>query len=1084
MNRWLSSGILLASFGTFAFAESSGPALIQRLLDSNSCSQAFHQLWNRANPSNQLDVAAFNRDHYAPEVVPCPQKGDAPPLYVVLYGFLSRERYSPDPQYETPNPSELFFADRPPAATRPWDMPAIAVFTADGREIQPFGGANCLLPPGRIADINGDGFVERADHASYGVSGIPSVAVLEIAVVADPPRPLLSVLFNWGDDEWTYRFSDPDGNGVFDVELGPKTPRGLVPKISYAWDPESRSYVGPDGKPGDHFRRLDPSARPFDVFERLKAEGLAFPHDPDFKDPQRMPECPWERRNKAKPRPEDLSRPYRSASLVNLSFDETLRFMGGGRNAREIEQAAILTNQIPEAFWSLPPKEAALAFVDANRYPVHRDIYALAVDGRDGRQPPDACAIAVSLVFDKSYSDVDDHFFLRVDPERSYVAYSRTENGGGMFFSLGESRPSHDFRLCELDYPDARHLAHVLWWLDRVRTHREYPPESLGSMFSTADGRTHLDFRAADGTPLFQQTGSLWFSHVAERWNGDYSPEVFLNLAAFLFYDPLRERLGDRWSSQAPGKPAASCRPSDAAGPPPQPPALPPLASTFIDLFTPGQTALSLAIARDAIRAAGESAATDLAPPLSALLAQLPILPPRRTRNDVEADLARVEAIMPSDPAWAESQSIKNRLRDELMASHRDAGANDFHSLSIAIELSLRQIRSANDLDTLEAWSRTEDPGADWAIRRLRFLDHDRYVQTLDWWVHNSDGHRARHAFNLLSRENPARAGTTAAAPSLESRDDLATAAFVQLARATNMPDGPPRIDALLRLVLSTNSHWDERGRAIDLLVPPCQPLRHPHPEIDEALVRLMAPDLADKTINFTLGKACLALARRGRTETFESMANTLASLNDPTVYTYVLQALVHLAQLDPAQLNPRLLDILRPQLRHTNNSLRELLLAAWAADLRDLAPDVERIATSGPDDYESERANSYGGKPSAVDDRFHLARQIAALWSEPDPATQANLLLAFGFHQAPGLSVNPRPEQSARMEADLARLYQTLSPQQLLQANDFAAWLRSSQIDLERAEKDPRAMFLDRFIAVVSSPAALPDPPGPASSP
>ncbi len=1035
------------------FTSLPGSKLVDLLAHSPTASRAFHELWNRNNPSNQLDFASFESKHYAPDVIVCPQENGEPPLTLVLYGFLPRERFSSDPRYETPRPEELFGPKGNHLPPRPWDLPAIAVYTADGREIEPFGGDNCLDPPGRIADLNGDGLVERADHANCHVPGISSVSVLEVAGVAPTLRPLLTVLFNWGADEWTYRFADADNNGILEIELGPKTRRGMTPKTTYSWDPESRTYVGPDGAPGDHFRRLNTSTDAFDHFDRLKAENLSFPPDPDYEDPKRMPECPWERRGMVKPNPEDLSRPYRYASLQNLSSDELLHYMGGGRNARDLEQSTILSNHVPSTFWSLPPKEAAFTFAHGNRYPIHRDLYALAIDDRDGQSPPDTCSIAVSQIHNKSYSDVDTHYFLRVDPERSYLAYSRPENGSGMFFSLGESQPTFDFRLCELDYADARHIAHVLWWLDRVRSHRDNPPDTFGSTMSTADGRTSLDFRSADGSLLFRRDGTLWSDHIAERWQEDYSPEVFLNLADHLFYRSLRDRLGERWSAQTPD--------------------LPPLTASLLNLFTPDQTSLSLAIARDAIRAAGEAADPSHEAPLAALLAQIPDLPPKRTRQDIEAELEPLKDLLPSDPDWASSQPLKDRLHDELFASYRDTGANDFHSLQSAIELSLRQIRSAHDLDTLHTWARTDEPGADWAIRRLRHLDHDRYVETLEWWVHHSTSHRARHAFNLLARENSTRAGETAAEPSVATRDDLAAAAFTQLARATDMPDGPPRIEALIRVALSTNSDWKERGRAIDLLAPPDQPLKYPDPEIDETLLRLMDPALADETINFTLGKACLALARRGRTNTFDSMADTLVSLEDPSVYPYVLQALVQLAQLDPARFHPRLADLLRPQFRHTNQSIPELLMAVWIADLRELQPDIERIATSGPDDYESERAHSCGGHPSDVDDRFHLARKIASLWNEEDPATKARLLLAFGFHQAPKLSVNPRPEQTFRMETELSRLSPTLSPDHRRQVTEFIEWLRSTQINSASLDQDPRAAFLTRAASIL-----LPPPP------
>lgn len=1041
----------------------SGPELARLLPDPIAGPRAFHELWNRAHPTSHVDIAAFERNHYDPEVVVCPQEDGAPPLYVVLYGFLDRARPSWEPRYEISNPSELFDPGgiRPPP--RPWDLPAIAVFTSDGAEIKPFGGNNCLNPPGRMADLNGDGFVERADHSNYGIAGIDHAAALEIVAVAPVLRPLLAVLYNWEDDEWTYRFTDADGDGVFGVELGPKTPRGMRAKIAYAWDPATRSYVGPAGTDGDHFRRLDAAVDPFRELERLKKNGLSFPSDPDFADERLLAGTSWERKGLEPPKPEDLSGPYRKTSLRNLTDAEILRYMGDGKNASELEQAARLTNHSPNAFWTMPPKEAALALVDANRSPLHRDLYALAADDRDGGVPPDVCSVAFTYVSDKSYFDVDEHFFLRADPKRSYLAFAKSENGGLVFFNFIRHRPVYDFRLCELDYVEARHWVHVLWWLDRVRSHRANPPESSGTAWSSADGKGGLVFRDAAGETVFRREGTLWCDHAAERWTDDYSPEVFLNIASFLFVSAFPDRLGERWSGLAPRPEVRSCGFDASACSPPETGAFPEQTAAFLDLFVPDQTALSLAIAREAVRAAGHFADASLEPRLAKILDSLPVPAPKRSRKDLQAEIDRLRSIPPSDPGWPDAQDRQSALHDELMAGYRDTGADDVQSLRDAITLSLRMIRSANELDALQAWACTRDPGAAWALQRLRDLDRPRYVAALEWWVSNSSKNWARQAFDAIACEDAPRASEIARNIAADSRPDLAVTSFAQLSQANELPDGPQRIAALIRVALATNSHWQERGRAIEWLVPPDQPLKYPGPEIDEALVQLLDPARADAIVNWTLGKACMALARRERADAFDAMADVLVSLEDPLVYDDVLDALVQLAQVDPPRFNPRLRKILRPQLRRTNKRVTSLLMAAWSADLRKLKPDVERIATSGPDDYESERAHCCGGDESPVDDRFHLARQIAALWNEDDPATEARLLLAFGFHRIPDVSGAPSSASAARLDAELRRLARTMTPAQLAQANAFLDGLRPAQPDPESAGQTARAEFVER---------------------
>ena len=103
---------------------------MQRLLDERTRSPAFYELWRRARPAKDKDYAAFLKKHYDPRVVVCPQDGGAPPMYVVLYGFLERYRFEAD--YDIPNPKELF----PPRRTADWplelDEPGLEAFAADG----------------------------------------------------------------------------------------------------------------------------------------------------------------------------------------------------------------------------------------------------------------------------------------------------------------------------------------------------------------------------------------------------------------------------------------------------------------------------------------------------------------------------------------------------------------------------------------------------------------------------------------------------------------------------------------------------------------------------------------------------------------------------------------------------------------------------------------------------------------------------------------------------------------------------------------------------------------------------------------
>ncbi len=94
--------------------------------------------------------------------------------------------------------------------------------------------------------------------------------------------------------------------------------------------------------------------------------------------------------------------------------------------------------------------------------------------------------------------------------------------------------------------------------------------------------------------------------------------------------------------------------------------------------------------------------------------------------------------------------------------------------------------------------------------------------------------------------------------------------------------------------------------------------------------------------------------------------------------------------------MNPRLSQILKAEFGTTNRSLPDILKIAFRNNLRDLLPDVERLATESPNDYESSLAYSSGGEPKPVEGRLHLARKISDVWRADDPVTRIRTLLAY----------------------------------------------------------------------------------------
>jgi hypothetical protein len=91
--------------------------------------------------------------------------------------------------------------------------------------------------------------------------------------------------------------------------------------------------------------------------------------------------------------------------------------------------------------------------------------------------------------------------------------------------------------------------------------------------------------------------------------------------------------------------------------------------------------------------------------------------------------------------------------------------------------------------------------------------------------------------------------------------------------------------------------------------------------------------------------------------------------------------------------LRPQLIQYLRTQLtniRLSHFSPRQLFECAWRADLRELAPDLQKLATESP--AENEQSLVYAKPGSDVNCKFHAARAILTAWRETDRLTKIKL--------------------------------------------------------------------------------------------
>ena len=997
------------------FAKLSGKELIQRLTDEKSRSRAFYELWRRSEPGKDEGYDDFEEGHDEPTVVVCPQEKGAPPIYIVLCGFLGRSDTALREGYTVEKPNELFPSPPGLPSRTPSDKPLIEAFTADGRRIDPFDGNNVL--DGVLADINADGMIDRVEVTNYWVeAGVNDSQALTVSTAKPKAQPLFAVLLNWGADEWTFRLTDQDGDRISDIEAGPRTVAGFKPKAVWKWDRAKHEYAGPAGKAGDHFRVIN-AANIREELQRLKTAKLTFPKDPDAvadsnaDAPEPAPATP------AAPRGE----PYHYSSLKGATDAELFRFMARGKSEFDREYEAKIKNRLPDGFWTMDAKEAALALINANRTDAHRAHYQIAIDDRDKAEPPARCTITFSDSSSRCYNAVDAQYFLRVDPQESYLAYARSWAGGVVFYSAVHDQPAFDLRLCPLRYEDARKIAEVIWWLDRVRSRSTRSDNSLGGMHSTADGGGKLTLRA-DARTLIEHSETLWSGFLSERWSEDYKHETFLNFAAYLIADALPARLGNDWSQFEPKHQQNVIARQNSAPTytDEERKRLRDLGERFLTWFTPDQDRIFFSIVAEAAELAASFAIDSAAERLRAIESALPPPGPKK-RTFGEAFAERDKLPYPWDVKDREKRKeIEQRraaLDAEIDSILHDSGTDSAEYLRQRTALALRQLAAVNDAEQLHAWAISETEGGQWAFQRLAQIDRKRYAEALDSLMRQADGKWARQFFAELMQTDPARAAAIARDLPPDRKDALAVSAFLLLRDAENVPDEAKRVATIIQIMHEPKSGWEERGRAIDLLIPPEAPLRYPGREIDDALLKLLEPEQADEILNFTMEKACHALALRGRTDLFDRLAEQAGTRR------ISFGSLISLAKADPPRFNPRLIAILKPHLSHTNTHMSEILWAIWSADLRELLPDLERLATHSADEYEDRKARSSGGPVSPVNGRFHLARKIVSLWRETDALTRARLLVALAAAEGHEFIGEPEPERLARLKAEMSRV-------------------------------------------------------------
>jgi hypothetical protein len=321
------------------------------------------------------------------------------------------------------------------------------------------------------------------------------------------------------------------------------------------------------------------------------------------------------------------------------------------------------------------------------------------------------------------------------------------------------------------------------------------------------------------------------------------------------------------------------------------------------------------------------------------------------------------------DTKFAEFDALEEagvRVEINTPKSERDIG-----NLRLAIEVTLNQLDEFDNAKAIYQRALKDRATASFAVARLARLDRNLAIKLLRHLDSIAD-HRGEKAWwatslKLLEQQSPQSAAKSRSVASVRA--------------------------AQLAILLDSKAIYEDRRAALEYLVPESDPNRDPNPAIDSALLKILAQ--RDGVLPEGLP---LVVARRLGVRSWQEL---LGSGRGGEFGIPHLPALTFLAQRNPDRFRAELGEMLATELQATHGNLDAILWSIWQLDLRDLTPDLERIATSGPKDYDGYMTRGSSNRIWPVTHRYHRARHIVSMWKEEDPLCRAKLVVAFGYANA-----------------------------------------------------------------------------------
>lgn len=225
-----------------------------------------------------------------------------------------------------------------------------------------------------------------------------------------------------------------------------------------------------------------------------------------------------------------------ASSLVGKSDEELLHVMLGGKTESRLREEAKVKTHVPEKFWEMAPKDAALALIQENCPTELTKSFQFVFDLPENAVPPAKGEVGIRWRCGHCYIAEDGFTALRYSGGASTLSYSRVKSLDNV--KKTALRQAVDARR-QLSLPaeTARQLYETIWWLCHVRASKQ--PEYSGSLVSTGDG--HATFWVSPDVPRKEVT--LYFSEtIGDYYTNGIDASLHASFADLLLNRELEKR--------------------------------------------------------------------------------------------------------------------------------------------------------------------------------------------------------------------------------------------------------------------------------------------------------------------------------------------------------------------------------------------------------------------------------------------------------------------------------------------------------------------------------------------------------------